>query len=106
MLNCWKPTRLSICIQVEHALDYIHLLTFYSETSDIVEIEGVRRAVNRSQEADLLIIMLSITELQLNIDLQTEITNKVSQLLDQHLQVCFDCCFNCLIVQSIQCICL
>ncbi|XP_067940870.1 tRNA modification GTPase GTPBP3, mitochondrial-like [Watersipora subatra] len=56
-------------------------------TTDIVESQGVQRAVNRSKDADLLVVMLSVTDLESTDDLEREISGKVTLLIDEYMEV-------------------
>lgn len=57
-------------------------------SSDEIEREGVRRAVTRSQEADLIILMVDITEvLQGEGLLQDRVRSCVDNLLKKYLRV-------------------
>ena len=76
----------SVLTQFQTQVSFSKILC-YRDTSDIVEKEGVRRAVNRSQEADLLLIMLSVTDLRNVHDYEMEIKDNVTQLLTEHLTV-------------------
>ena len=61
----------------------------FRASGDEIEQEGVRRAVSRSQQADLLIIMISVDELNTdgNIGIDSEIQHRVDRLLKETLQV-------------------
>ena len=61
----------------------------FRASGDEIEQEGVRRAVSRSQQADLLIIMISVDELNTdgNIGIDSEIQTRVQKLLEENLKV-------------------
>ena len=61
----------------------------FRASGDEIEQEGVRRAVSRSQQADLLIIMISVEELNTDgdINVDSEIQTRVHMLLEENLKV-------------------
>lgn len=75
-------------VKVTIAAYFFLLLVECRASDDVIEQEGVRRAVSRSHEADLLIIMLSCEDLGGSIDgLRAGVKEKVIELLTQHVQV-------------------
>ena len=61
----------------------------FRASGDEIEQEGVRRAVSRSEQADLLIIMISVDELNTDgdINIDSEIQTRVHMLLEENLKV-------------------
>ena len=68
----------------------------FRASGDEIEQEGVRRAVSRSEQADLLIIMISVGELNTDgdINIDSEIQTRVHMLLEENLKVGLNLCHS------------